>query len=62
MKYYVKLVNNGQEYWLRGTAWTFVIDRAFMYDTREEADAALIAAKPFTKPALRKLMTVKEFF
>lgn len=39
----------GQKVPLRGTVWAFSMDRATIHPTAEEAQAALLAAKPFMK-------------
>lgn len=53
-KFIVTLMHNGVKWPLRGTIWAFDIDRAQKFDTRADAEAALLKAKPFMKAATFK--------
>jgi len=46
--------NNGFTFYLRKTTWTTVPGREDIFPTEEAARAALLKAKPYTKPALYK--------
>lgn len=48
-KHIVRTVNDGQPFYLRGTTWSFHLDRAQQFETTEAARAALERAKPFMK-------------
>lgn len=50
----VEVTNGGFVWYLRGTTWSSDPARAAQYATEEQARAALLRAKPFTKPALIK--------
>ena len=60
MSYIVTVMHNGTEWPLRGTVWAFSMDRAQIFATKEDAQAALIAAKPFMKAAMFKKAVIKE--
>ena len=56
----VTLTNNGQQYWLRGTTWAFRAERAQSFETQDQAQKALAAARQFMKPSLFKLASIQE--
>lgn len=57
--FFVKLVNNGQEYWLseRGT-WRFFEKDAAKFDTASSAQSALDEAKPRMKRGMYALARI----
>ena len=59
MKYIVRIRNGHYDYYLRGTTWAYSKERGFRFDSEEEAKAALVAAKKFTKPALYKIAIIE---
>lgn len=60
MKYVVKIVNNGQEYWLRNTIWTFTEERADRFDSEQAAQIRVQEVKEFLKPKMLKLVNILE--
>jgi hypothetical protein len=50
----IVIENNGQRFFLRGTAWAFSEDRADKFANQDEAKAALERAKKFIKPSQAK--------
>ena len=58
--YIVKIHNGGFDYFLRGKIWAYSEDRATRYETLEKSQEAIVQAKPYTKPALRKLIQIEE--
>jgi len=60
MAFIVTIMNNGTEWPLRGTVWAYSMDRAQIFATRDEAQAALTKAKPFMKAAMFKKAVIKE--
>jgi hypothetical protein len=50
----VTVVNEGVRFWLKGTTWSFSLDRAQRFDTTEAAFAAIEKAKKFNKAAVMK--------
>jgi hypothetical protein len=58
---YIALIQNGGfDYYLRGRVWAFSKDRATQYETLDQMNEAINTIKPFTKPALRKLIKIEE--
>jgi hypothetical protein len=55
-----KIENGGFEYFLRGRVWAGYIDRAQTFETLDQINTAIETIKPYTKPALRKLIQVVE--
>lgn len=51
---------SGTMYPLRGTIWAFDISRAQRFETREAAQAVLVAAKKFMKAAVYKVAKIVE--
>lgn len=60
MTFIVTVEHNGSVWPLRGTVWAFSMDRAQHFNTREEAEAALLKAKPFMKATLFKKAKIVE--
>lgn len=60
MSFIVTVTHNGNEVPLRGTVWAFSMDRAQIFATKEEAQAALVKAKQFMKAAIYKKAVIKE--
>lgn len=58
MQYVAKITNNGEEYWLKGTTWTFTTTRADKFDSIEKAQAGLERARKFTQPKLFKTASI----
>lgn len=56
--YIAKLTTEGNEYFLRGTAWAFQKDRATIYPDRVTADAAVEKAAKFMKKRLVKTVEI----
>ena len=59
-KYIVTVTHNGNRVPLRGTVWAFVMERAQVFDTREQAQAALEKAKKFMKATIYKKAVIEE--
>ena len=60
MTYIVTVIHNGNEVPLRGTVWAFSMDRAQRFETKEDAEKALLKAKMFMKPSIYKKAVIKE--
>jgi len=58
--YLVTLINQGTQFWLRGTTWAFSVDRASRFATVEDAQVALHIAKQFMKAKTFKLAQIIE--
>ena len=58
--YIVSIHNGGFDYFLRGKIWAFSEDRATRFESLDKANEAIQLAKPYTKPALRKLIKIEE--
>ena len=56
----VTLVHLNIKHFLRGTTWTGSLDRAFKYDTEEQAAAALVKAAQFMKPSQVKKCLIEK--
>ena len=50
----VTVVNNSTRFWLKGTTWTFSLDRADRFESTDAAFAALDRAKKFNKAAVMR--------
>lgn len=50
----VTVVNQGQRFWLKGTTWSFSLDRADRYPTTHAAFAAIEKARKFNKASVMK--------
>lgn len=50
----VSIQHAGQTWYLKGTTWTGELDRAFKYESEEQAYEALEKAKKFMAPAIKK--------
>ena len=50
----------GEKVPLKGTVWTFSMDRAEKFNTREDAQAALDKAKKFMKASVYKSAIIEE--
>ena len=48
------LAADGTLYYLRGTVWTSIVERADTYSDKAAADAAFAKAAKFTAPIVRK--------
>jgi len=48
----VTTVNKGVTFYLRGTTWTFNIDRASVFTSREAAETAVKKARMFMVPSI----------
>jgi hypothetical protein len=58
---YIAIIHNGGfDYFLRGKVWAFSKDRAFKYESLDKIQEAIETVKPYTKPALRKLIRIEE--
>jgi hypothetical protein len=60
MTYIVTLNHNGQTFPLRGTIWAMNMDRAQVFVSREDAQAALEKARKFMKAAQFKAARIVE--
>lgn len=60
MKYVAKIVNNGQEYWLRNTTWIFTEERADRFDSEQAAQIRVQEVREFLKPKMLKLVNILE--
>lgn len=62
MTYFIVTTKNGagEDVPLRGTVWTFSMDRATRYATRELAQAALDKAKQFMKAKTYKSSIIRQ--
>ena len=60
MRYIVTLTNKGHEFWLRGTTWAFHAERADMFDSIPQAQAALQRAAKFMRPAMVKQVKIEQ--
>lgn len=61
MKYIATVKNNGIDFWLRGTVWSYDKGRATRHDTAEAAQKALDKAKQFMTTAIyRRAVIVPE--
>lgn len=60
MKYAVIVDHNGERWPLRGTIWAFSMDRAQLFDTREQAQAALERARKFMKASIYRKAVIVE--
>jgi len=60
MAYIVTVTHNGNMVPLRGTVWAYSMDRAQVFATREDAQAALERAKKFMKAAIYKKAVISE--
>lgn len=56
--YIAKVNSEGNEYFLRGTAWAFQKDRATIYPDRVTADAAVEKAAKFMNKRLAKKVEI----
>ena len=58
-KFVVTTTNKGETFWLRGTTWAFHADRANVFDSPEQAEAALKKAAKFNKPSVIKAAVIE---
>ena len=58
--YIVTTTNLGQTFWLRGTTWSFTIERADKFATRELAQSALDRAAVFAHKRIIKASRIIE--
>lgn len=58
MQSLVKLIHNGNAFYLRSTVWTSALDRATVFASQEAAQAGLLKAKQFMKAAQFKAARV----
>ena len=56
----VTVMHNGKEWPLRGTTWAFNMSQVQKFNSREEAQQALNAAKELMKVSISKKMVIKE--
>lgn len=59
MGFIVTVENQGEKFWLRGTTWAFVADRANVFTTEAEAKAAATKAEKFMHPKIRNAYKVE---
>lgn len=50
----VTVVNQSMRFWLKGTTWTFSLDRADRFASVEAARAAIVKAGKFNKASIMK--------
>lgn len=50
----VTVVNQGQRFWLKGTTWSFSLDRADRFPSTDAAFAAIARASKFNKASVMK--------
>jgi hypothetical protein len=50
----VTVVNQGTRFWLKGTTWSFSLDRADRFPTTDAAFAAIAKASKFNKASVMK--------
>ena len=56
----VSVVNGGMKFWLRGTVFTFSIDRADKFEDMKQAMAAAIKAEKFMAPKIKRTYKIEE--
>ena len=56
----VTVVNKGVKFWLRRTTWAFHQERADVFATREEAQAAATSAEKFMAPSIKRSYKIEE--
>lgn len=58
-KFVVTTTNKGETFWLRGTTWAFRDNRADVFNSPEQAEAALKKAAKFAKPSVIKTAVIE---
>lgn len=56
----VTVINKGTQFWLRGTTWAFHVDRADVFSTAAEAQAAVDKASKFMTPTIRRNLRIEK--